>query len=117
MEQLIQQADYTSEINSAISELRYLMQNTGIGFDADTIKVFRDGNFAYVLANPIVGAKLILDNDGNPVEMPLYNITALYTDNFISHRNNPIVFNGPNQLRIIRPELCKRIELAHNQTG
>lgn len=114
-ERLIPPEEYTPEINAAIAEIRYRMDYTLTSYNEDTIVVFEHDGKIYVLGNPILGEELVINSDGILESVPLYNLTIQHDGNWI----NPGWENGKYKvtvkqprLRILRPDLCKRIEMV-----
>ena len=114
MSEIIGPRDYTPEIRRAIEKLEYRMAYTLTDYKPGDIAAFRDGDTVYVLANPVLGKEPIYDDFGQVIEyLSMHNITLIYYD-------GPPEVGSPEhdfklsirlpRLRILRPDLCLRIE-------
>lgn len=113
MERLIDPSEYTAEINSCIDLLKYRMEMTLITFSDNDIRVIENEGIIYILANPILGEEPILDECGQFEKMaPLYNLTLRFEDNWLTTEvvaDHLKFMTKASRLRILRPELCMRI--------
>jgi hypothetical protein len=77
------------------------MKMTNTQYTDDDIRVFDVSGVIFVLANPVLGDEAVFDADGDFEKMvPMHNLTVMPN----GHVNTP-------SLRILRPDLCMRIEL------
>lgn len=114
-EKLIEPDNYTPEIRASILKIKSRMKNTLVSFTEQDIKVFENEGMAYILANPVLGQEPLYDEMGNFQEMiPMYNLTVIYDRDWIQTevKDNQLIFTAKvPRLRILRPDLCDRINL------
>lgn len=112
MEKLIELESYTPEILQSILNIKTRMTITSVCFTEDEIKVFEVGDTIYILANPILGEETIIDENDNPIRVPMRNLTVIYDKDWIqsSVEGDKLVFRTKiPRLRVLRPDLCERI--------
>lgn len=107
MIEIIDPADYTSQIEHIIAKLKHRMDSTLVEYSEDDILVVENDGTIYVLANPVVGREPLYDEFGRIQEwIPLRNITLVWMNDRLSFERNRL---SRPELRIIRPDLCTMI--------
>ena len=110
---LLKPEEYTFEILAHIQEIKNKMDSTLVEYSDSDILVFEYAESIYILANPIVRKEYIYDVCGKYVTTEkIYNITLIYEDGLKTRQQeDKLIFTMIlPRLRIIRPELCKRID-------
>lgn len=112
IEKLIEPESYTPEILQSILSIKTRMTITSVRFTEDEIKVLEVDDTIYILANPVLGEETIIDENENPVRVPMRNITVIYDKDWVQStvEGDKLVFRTKiPRLRILRPDLCERI--------
>jgi hypothetical protein len=114
VEKIIEPINYTPQILGIVEILKDRMRSTLIEFTDDQIKAFDVDGILYILANPQLGEEVVLDKNGHSEIVPMYNITLMHDRDWVrtkyTDRGKYVVEVKQPELRILRPDLCFRIQ-------